>query len=55
MTGNNVRGRKWKEAIMTYFKLRFRHFPGGTEEKLGKPVRFGDPTGIRTGHFVNTS
>jgi hypothetical protein len=29
--------RMWKEAVMAYFKVLSRHFPGGTEENHEKP------------------
>jgi hypothetical protein len=36
--------RIWTVAAMLYFKVLSQHFPGGTEEYDGRPVRI---TGLR--------
>jgi hypothetical protein len=34
---NDELRRMWKETVVTYFKILFQNFPGGTEETHTKP------------------
>jgi hypothetical protein len=59
MTGrlmNEELERKWKRAVVAYFRLRALHSPGGTDESQKTPGKtVGVPAQMRTSHLPNTS